>query len=81
MTLARVFRANTRIDHDDLDGLLSVLDRDIAAARDVGGSAAFYRGARTALSIIRHHEFVDTQADFMRLLDRYREEQGGELWE
>lgn len=83
MTLARTYSANTRIDHYDLDGLLSVLDRRIdELGSDGDPSTRFYVGAYSALSILRYHEFVDTQADFMALLDRlYRELEGGETWE
>ena len=83
MTLARTFRANTRIDHDDLDGLLSVLDREIAELGEDGDArTSYYVGARIALSIVRHHEFVDTQADFMRLIRHYIDElEGGQVWE
>lgn len=79
MTLARTFRANSRIDHDDLDGLLAVLERRIAEIGEDGDPrTSYYVGARIALSIIRHHEFVDTQADFMRLIDHYIGDLGGD---
>lgn len=77
MTLARVFRANTRIDHDDLDGLLAVLERRIAEEGEDGVDMRMHEGALIALSIIRHHEFVDTQADFMRLFEHYADEMEG----
>lgn len=72
MTLSRHYRPCTRMDHEELDGLLSVLDRKVAELGEDGDwNTAYYVGARTALSILRHHEFVDTQADFMRLFEHY----------
>ena len=69
MTLSRAYRPYTRIEHFDLDGLLNRLDREM----DEGGNGIpvdYLFGAYSALSILRYHEFVDTQEDFMRLLAR-----------
>lgn len=71
MTLVRAYRPQTRLDHDDLDGLLNALDREIAERGENGeADTAYYVGAEMALSIIRFHEFVDTQQDFLSLFDR-----------
>lgn len=71
MTLVRAYRPQTRLDHDDLDGLLNALDREIAERGENGeADTAYYVGAEMALSIIRFHEFVDTQQDFLLLFDR-----------
>lgn len=79
MTLARMYRPSTRIQHDDLDGLLNVLDRTISEKGEDGElDTLYYIGAFDALSIVRHHEFVDTQEDFMRLLERLKEERESE---
>ena len=60
------------MDHDELDGLLSVLDRKVAElGEECDYNTPYYVGAYIALSILRHHEFVDTQADFMRLFEHY----------
>lgn len=80
MTLARMYRPSTRIEHDDLDGLLNVLEREIAERGEDGeASTAYYVGSLEALRIIRYHEFLDTQADFMRLFQlALNELEGGE---
>ena len=81
MTLFRTYQPNTRLDHYDLDGLISRLDREIVDQEDEQ-LALCYIGARIALSIARHHEFVDTQEDFMRLFARALENmEGGEPWD
>jgi len=59
----------------DLDGLLYRLHETICEKVDNGeADAQCYMGAYRALDIIRHHEFVDTQDDFMRLFRRYAED-------
>ena len=68
MTLIRAYRPQTKIDHDDLDGLLYVLDREIQQHGENGeADTAYYVGASLALQIIRNYGFVDTQKDFMEL--------------
>lgn len=66
-----------------LDGLLDRLHETICEKVDNGeADAQYYMGAYRALDIVRHHEFVDTQDDFMRLFRRYAEDdtEGG-AWE
>lgn len=78
MTLSRAYRPYTRLEHYDLDGLLSVLDRECdELSRDGDAGARYYIGAYYALSILRHHEFVDTQEDFMRLFGRLVNDEKG----
>ena len=79
MALSRIYQPSTRLMHFELDGLLSVLDREIAELGENGEAVTpYYVGAFEALSIIRHHEFLDTQEDFMRLFKRALEELEGE---
>lgn len=80
MTLSRAYRPYTRIEHFDLDGLLNVLGRKIEELGESGESSTpYYVGAEIALSIVRYHEFIDTQEDFMRLFSRALEElEGGD---
>lgn len=69
--LVHHYQPSTRLDHYELDGLLNVLDRRIAEMGEAGEyNTAYYVGARLACSIFRHHEFVETQDDFMRLFDQ-----------
>lgn len=71
MALARTYRPSTRIQHDELDGLLNVLDRTISEHGEDGeADTPYYVGAFEALRIVRYHEFLDTQEDFMRLFER-----------
>ena len=75
MALARMYRPSTRIQHDELDGLLNVLGRTVGEHGENGEfDTPYYKGAEIALSIIRHHEFLDTQDDFMRLFERALDE-------
>ena len=68
MTLFRTYQPNTRLDHYDLDVLLNRLDREIDEMGENGDARTpYYVGAFAAMSIVRYHEFVDTQDDFMRL--------------
>ena len=70
MALFRTYQPNTRMDHYELDGLITRLDREIAEHGEEGDEMTpYYVGARVAIYIARHHEFVDTQDDFMRLFD------------
>jgi len=71
MTLARQYRPSVRLDWEELDGLLRMLDDRIAEMGENGEYiTCYYVGARTAASIFRFCEFVDVPADFMRLFDR-----------
>ena len=71
MTLSRAYRPYTRLEHYDLDGLMNVLEEKCEKlAQDGDADAYFYVGAFFALSLLRYHEFIDTQDDFMRLFDR-----------
>ena len=71
MSLVSQYKPSTRLDHMELDGLLSVLSRRIEEAGENGEAITpYYIGAHIALSIVRYHEFVDTQHDFMRLFER-----------
>ena len=75
MALFRTYQPNTRFDHFEMDGLISRLDREIAERGENGDASTPYLvGARIAMHIARHHEFVDTQEDFMRLFDRALDE-------
>lgn len=68
--LVHHYQPSTRLDHYELDGLLNVLDRKIAEHGEAGEyDTAYYVGAWLACSIFRHHEFVETQDDFMRLFE------------
>ena len=80
MALSRAYRPYTRLEHYDLDGLMNVLERKCEElAQDGDTNAYYYVGAFFALSLLRYHEFIDTQEDFMRLLDRLvNEEEGGD---
>ena len=72
MTLSRIYRPSTRIEHDELDGLINILDRRIAECienKDENGS--YYLGAKMALTIIRYHEWVELPDDFMLVFDNY----------
>ena len=78
MTLFRHYQPNTRLDHYELDGLLKRLDREIAEKGENGESdVPYYVGARIAMSICRHHEFVDTQDDFVNIFRKYLDELEG----
>lgn len=78
MALVRMYRPQTRLDHEELDGLLAVLDRTIAEHGENGETdTPYYVGAEMALSIIRFHEFVDTQQDFILLLNHMIDELQG----
>ena len=78
MTLFRHYQPNTRVDHFELDGLLSRLDREIAQMGEDGeADTPYYVGARIALSIIRHHERIEEQDSFMALFKKYLSELEG----
>lgn len=75
MTLIRHYRPSTRIDHDDLRGLMNVLKDRIEESQANGElMTALYYGAYLSASIFLHHEFVETQDDFMRLFEKYARE-------
>lgn len=75
MPLVRRYNPSVRMDCEELDGLLNALGNRIEEA-DEGGDAmtVAYLGAWYAVDIIRHHEFVETQEDFLRLFDKYLQE-------
>ena len=78
MTLIRHYQPNTRLDHYELDGLLNRLDREIAEMGESGDEMTpYYVGARLALRILRHHEHVETQDDFVNLFKKYLSELDG----
>ena len=78
MTLISYYKPATRIDHYELDGLLSVLASKINEYGDNGEyRTAYYVGAHTALHILRYHEFVETQHDFMLVFERLIDELEG----
>ena len=58
-----------------------MLDRTIAQRGEDGeADTLYYEGVHDAISIIRFHEFVDTQYDFMNLINRLRDErEGGDI--
>ena len=68
MTLARK-SSRIYMDEFDVDGLLKVLDRRAAESTD-SIVWARYSGAARAISIISYHDYIDTQADFMRLFEK-----------
>ena len=71
MALIRHYQPSTRLDHYELDGLMKRFDTEIATLVENGESKALcYIGAFVAFDIIRHHEFVEHQDDFMRLFER-----------
>lgn len=79
MTLIRHYRPSTRIDHDELDGLLNVLQRRVDEQEENGEAIIpYYIGAAIALHIIRYHEFVDVPDDFVALFDRQLHDMIGE---
>ena len=72
MTLSRVYLPSTRIEHEELDGLLNVLDRRINETGENGEtSTSYYVGAQIALTIIKCHERVELPDDFMAIFDNY----------
>ena len=70
MALAKIYQPYTRLNHEELDGLLHILKNTTLELSDNGNTdALLYLGAFFALSILRYHEFVDFPDDFMRLLE------------
>ena len=70
--LSRIYLPSTRIEHEELDGLLNILGRVIAEHGESGEyDTAYYVGAQIALQIIRYHERIDTPDDFMLVFDNY----------
>ena len=69
MTLCR-HSSRVYMDEYDLDGVLKVLaDRIGDGTEDM----PYYIGAHLALNLIRNHEHIDTQRQFMQLFDRVME--------
>ena len=59
---------NVYMSVDDLDGLLTRLKHEVAERGEAGDWwTPYYVGASIAVHIIRYHEWVDTQDDFMNL--------------
>ena len=74
MALSRIYRPSTRIEHDELDGLLNVIDRRIAESGENGELVtSYYVGAQIALTIIRCHERIELPDDFLAIFDNYLE--------
>lgn len=72
MTLSRIYRPSTRIEHEELDGLLNILERTINEHGENGESnTPYYVGARIALTILREHERIEMPEDFVLVFDNY----------
>lgn len=70
--LIRHYKPNTRLDHFELDGLITALNNRIEDMTENGEAVTpYYQGALLAVEIFRFHEFVETQDDFLRLFDKY----------
>lgn len=66
MTLCR-HSSRVYMDEYDLDGVLKVLaDRIGEGAEDM----PYYVGAHLALNLLRNHDYIDTQREYMMLFDR-----------
>lgn len=80
MALKREYKPGCRLEYFELDGLLNRLRREVDEHGEDGEvSTPYYKGAEIAVSIIRYHEFLDTQEDFMRLFERALDDlEGGE---
>lgn len=65
MTLCR-HSSRLYIDEYDLDGTLKVLADRIGEGT---GDTPYYVGAHLALNILRNHDYIDTQREFMQLFD------------
>lgn len=65
MTLSRQ-SSRVYMDAYDLDGTVNVLGKRIAEG---GPRTPYYIGAHAALNLIRNHERIETQQDFMTLFD------------
>lgn len=65
MTLSR-HTSKVYMDEYDLDGVLNVLTRRI---EQDDGDLPIYLGAHLALNIIRNHDYIDTQREFMQMFD------------
>ena len=69
MTLCR-HSSRVYMDEYDLDGVLKVLADRIGEGTE---DTPYYIGAHIALNLIRNHEHIDTQREFMQLFDRVME--------
>lgn len=65
MTLCR-HSSRLYIDEYDLDGTLKVLADRIGEGTE---AMPYYVGAHLALNILRNHDYIDTQREFMQLFD------------
>ena len=66
MTLCR-HSSRVYMDEYDIDGVLKVLADRIAEGTE---EMPYYMGAHLALNLIRNHDYIDTQREFMQLFDR-----------
>lgn len=72
MALSKIYQPYTRLGHLEADGLINVLEREIAERGENGEtSTPYYVGAMTAIKILRYHEFIDVPDDFLNLFDHY----------
>ena len=77
--LSRIYLPSTRIEHEELDGLLNILSRTIAEHGERGDyDTAYYVGAQIALTIIRCHERIEMPEDFIAIFDNYLKRESGE---
>lgn len=65
MTLSRQ-SSRVYMDAYDLDGTVNVLGKRV---QEGGPRAPYYIGAHVALNLIRNHDRIETQQDFMTLFD------------
>ena len=81
MALVRHYRPSVRMEYEELDGLINVIDKmlnDDESTMDNSERLAFI-GASITLEIIRHHEYVEYPHQFVDLFKRYLDtEKGGE---
>ena len=75
MTLSR-HTSKVYMDEYDLDGTLNALGKRIEEGDE---SLPYYIGAHIALNIIRNHEYIDTQREFMQLFDRVMDRKDGSI--
>ena len=62
--------SRTYCDVDDLEGALNILGRSIMESDDEQ-ARTFMKGAYYTVLILRHHSWVDSQADYMAVLSKY----------
>lgn len=71
MALIRHYKPSVRMEYEELDGLIRVIDN--AADNDMLDTCerAAYIGAEIALNIIRNHELVEYPHQFLSLFEHY----------